>query len=246
MTDHTKGFNAGRAEEVALGIAMSGHVRLWRGGEPSLWKIHDMSDSDELERLQGSGAISTNRFDRAHHRESASLDIANQVLCVGKTLASSHRGGLTHGHGIFIKVSPTNGTKKHPYQSWESVEDVIIRATDGAQARGEVLVVGKGPDPRAAGPSVLLSTSTVNAWTYSVVSASPAPTLGAWAEHESAPTDNRTTLVATLSPMSRGEAAELAAEALKEWGVEPFDVGIAYVVPIELLASPTSPALAGQ
>ncbi|MGV9712092.1 hypothetical protein ACWDTI_15675 [Gordonia sp. NPDC003424] len=242
MTDRTLGFNAGRADEVTLGMAMSGHVRLWRDGEPSLWKIRKFSDTDELERLQGSGAISTERFDRAHHRESASLDIANQILCVGKTLASSHRGGMTMGQGIFIKVSPATGTEKCPYQSWDSVEDVIIRAADGAQARGEVLVVGRGPDPRAAGPSILPGTSTVNAWIYSVVSASPPPTAGAWAEHESALTDDRSTLVATLSPMARGEAAELAVAALKEWGVEPFDVGIAYVVPIELLTSPTSPA----
>ena len=235
-------FDFRRAARVAVGPTINGYVRLWRNGEASLWKMPILEDSDELEELLCSGAVSVDRFAPAHHRESADFDPGSKVLCVAKTIAFSHRGGATLGSGVFITLVPVaEATQDKPGASrdgsgWDEVEKFIARAAEGAQTRGEVVVVGPGPNPHFNGPAVLLSTSTTNAWTYSVISASPPPTCGKWGEAASEP--DRTTLVATLSPEARWEAASLTVDALREWGVAPFDVGIAFIVPIELITRP--------
>lgn len=233
MKPVTKGFDSSRSVRVALGLTLSGYLRIWHDDVPSLWKIARYADADELESLLCSGAVSTDTYDRAHYRESASLDRTTSMLCVGKTISFSHTGG-TLGSGVFMKV--TRAAEREARDGlWDHVEGFIIRAAEGAQARGEVLVVGPGPNPRTAGPAVLLSTSTTNARTYSVVSASPPPSAGTWGE--SVGVEERVTLMATLSPTARAEAASLAVSALREWGVAPFDVGIAFVVPIEMFTA---------
>ena len=233
--DVTKGFDSTQSTEVSLGLAMSEHVRMWRDGEPVLMKIKSHTDCDDLEQVLCSGAVSTRRYGRAHYREVAMFDSSTSMICVGITSRFSHASESTIGRGLFIQLGPARRGRWSDGH-WEDVEQYIIRAAEGAQARGEVVVVGRGPNPGKGEPAVLISTSTVNAWTYSVISASPAPTVGSWGETSAA--NDRATLLATLSATSRIEAATLTTAALREWEIEPFDVAIGFVVPIELMIHP--------
>lgn len=233
--DVTKGFDSTQSTQVSLGLAMSEHVRMWRDGEPVLMKIKSHTDCDDLEQVLCSGAVSTRRYGRAHYREVASFDSSTSMICVGITSRFSHASESTIGRGLFIQLGPVRRGGLYD-GCWEDVEQYIIRAAEGAQARGEVVVVGRGPNPGKGEPAVLISTSTVNAWTYSMISASPAPTVGSWGETSAA--NDRATLVATLSATSRIEAATLTTAALREWEIEPFNVAIGFVVPIELMIHP--------
>ncbi|GAB93072.1 hypothetical protein [Gordonia rhizosphera] len=154
------------------------------------------------------------------------------MLAICKTLRFSHHGG-TVDSCLWIEVAQATRDDSCHDMHWDSVEDLIIRAAEGVQARGELLVVGPGPHPQPDGPAVLLGTSTISAWTSSVVSASPVPGGSRWGE--SGAEGDRVTLTATMSSFARVEAAELTIAALREWGVAPFDVGIGFVIPIERL-----------
>lgn len=233
MLDVTKGFNEAESAEMTLGVCARGYFRTWRGDQALLWQAADHGDRVEFERLIGSGTISTGEYARAHHHATVDFDPTSSMMAVWTTLPLSHKRNRTIGAALFMKVTPVGRTERPVSVGWETVEGLIVRAATGAQARGQVVVVGRGPNPTVDGPSVLLGTSTTNARSSSVISASPAPHGGSWGE--AGERAGRATLVASLSTHSRIEAAELTVTALQEWGVEPFDVGIGYVVPIDYL-----------
>ncbi len=193
------GYDPARSVPVALGVAMAGHLRIWHDETPSLWKVPEYAVFDDYKDLLGSGAISTMRYDDGLYCETASFDRVSSVLAVCKTLRISHHGS-TLGSCLWIKVAETTQDDGGHDTHWDDVEDLIIQAAEGAQARGEVLVVGPGPHPRPDGPAVLLGTSTMNAWTSSVISASPVPDASQWGVSEAE--GNRVTLMATLSPFA--------------------------------------------
>lgn len=156
--DVTKGFDSTQSTQVSLGLAMSEHVRIWRDGEPVLMKIKSHTDCDDLEQVLCSGAVSTRRYGRAHYREVASFDSSTSMICVGITSRFSHASESTIGRGLFIQLGPVRRGGLYD-GCWEDLEQYIIRAAEGAQARGEVVVVGRGPNPGKGEPAVLISTS---------------------------------------------------------------------------------------
>ncbi|WP_157851016.1 hypothetical protein [Gordonia phthalatica] len=216
---------------VTLGSPLGGRIRTWNDDVAQTWIVEDV---EHLERLWATGAIGTASLQQAgHHRDVGVLDTANHILCVTTTTPISKFGGLIEGHEHFaLKPAPsTKLTKNARKQRWEAFEDFLVTATSHAFDRGETLVIG-GPDPD--GPSVTIGQMYRSSRRIWAISAAPAPFAELWPVPRPDERDRVTTL-AKFNPMLALHTAMRTTDALRSWGVDPYDATITYVQPIEMI-----------
>ncbi|MGB3696349.1 MAG: hypothetical protein WBA05_02840 [Gordonia sp. (in: high G+C Gram-positive bacteria)] len=235
----TLNFQADRAIDVTLGVPLDGRVRLEFGGGPSIWRVDGF---DRLDDLWGTGAIAREPISQGVYRDIARLDPATDVLCVATTTPVSRLGGYVQSDMLFA-LSPVgddaeddaeNEEHADPMPLWSGFEDLLMKASVHADDRGEILrVTGSDPD----GPTITLGTMIADLQRLSVVSAAPAPTSGPLWPFPRVGEEDRTTVVGELSPGGRLEAALLATEALRTWGVRPREAAVSYVTPIEVMTA---------
>lgn len=227
----TRTFQSDRAVDVMLGVPIEGRVRLEFGGRASLW---DVAGFDRLDDLWGTGAIAREPIGQGVYREVALFDPMTEVLCIRTTTPISRLGGCVKSDMMFA-LSSVDPEPTDPEQLWTGFEDRLMRAAVHADDRGELVrVTGTDPD----GPSITLGTMIADLQRLSVVSAAPAPTTGPLWPFPREGEEERTTVVGLLSPEGRLEAALLASEALRTWGVPPREATVAYVTPIEVVTAP--------
>ncbi|MFM9378269.1 hypothetical protein [Gordonia sp. VNK21] len=229
---------------MLLGIPAGGLIRLWSSPEESALYSVDEEGYEELAVLIGSGAIArtfpvNGRSQEAgmFHDESGLLLVQNgePVEVDQDTAADGDTEMPEFGTSIFT-LNPA-GEEQAQDDPWAELEETVTQVVVDSFARGELVVVeplGYTPDGDALveNPYVLIGLAQQEDGTIHVlVEGSPAPAKSEiWPPSD----DPRgATLTAPADEDAVNVTGSLAIDAVKEWGVGPWDLIITYVDPAE-------------
>lgn len=166
--------------------------------------------------------------------EQGFLDPRGDVLFLSRSESWGDHGSSA-SWGEFLQLSPL---AKRPDTDglWQELRPLIVRSLKAVQERSEVVLIG-GFDHTAGGDrSVSWGTSTKGCNTVSMISASPRPGIDGWLRSSGSDSD-RTMLTMSLSDCALADAASLAIAALREWQIDPWEILLTYITPIEALTA---------
>lgn len=208
-----------------LSPCLGGVLRTWVDGEePRLWST---PDGDWLAGAQATGTLARALREERRFREVAMLSARDGTLLVQSRFRSE--GG---GMGLEAHVVRLEPAEDHPGRLDSHVQEELLamlrRAVLHCLARAEFLVVETGGWDAPVEPFCLFAVVPEEGGLVSVVETAPAPYGSPVWEPHIVPGRPSTSLSAAASPDTIEAAPVLMAEAINQWGLEPWDLALTF------------------